>query len=84
MLHGTDSFTAARLIWHDVRERGGVFPWLRHRPVYTLGAALRILHVKNLGMDFAPEELRICPYLSHGPWGPEKFSAFRCNNVQYP
>ena len=28
---------------------------------YTPGAALRIADVKNIGMDFASEVLRICP-----------------------
>ena len=28
---------------------------------YTLGPPLRILHIKNMGMDLAPERLRICP-----------------------
>ena len=32
--------------------------------LYTLGPALRILHVKNLGNDLRPEELRICPRLT--------------------
>ena len=30
---------------------------------YTLGPALRTLHVKNLGTDLAPERLRTCPWL---------------------
>ena len=30
--------------------------------VYTLGPALRIPHVKNMGKDLALEELRICPW----------------------
>ena len=32
---------------------------LKHLTVYTFGPALRIADVKNLGKDFAPEELRI-------------------------
>ena len=38
-----------------------------HRYYYTLGPVLRILHVKNMGKDFSPEELRICPRLMGGP-----------------
>ena len=34
---------------------------------YTLGPPLRIADIKNMGKDFAPEDLRICPWPSHGP-----------------
>ena len=33
---------------------------------YTLGAPLRILHVKNVAMIFAPERLRIFPHVTWG------------------
>ena len=39
---------------------------------YTLGPALRTLHVKNLGRDLAPERLRTCPWGARGPRRPEK------------
>ena len=35
--------------------------------LYTLGPALRIPDIKNMGKDLAPEELRICPRLMGGP-----------------
>ena len=35
--------------------------------LYTFGPALRILHVKNIGMTLAPKELRICSRLMGGP-----------------
>ena len=31
-------------------------------PNYTLGSPIRIPNYKNLGVDLAPEELRICPW----------------------
>ena len=34
---------------------------------YTLGPALRIPDIKNLGKELAPEELRICPEFTGGP-----------------
>ena len=59
-------------------------PVLPYRHPYTLGPALRILHVKNVGKDLAPEELRIshdCP-MGHG--GPEKILDFQVQKRQNP
>ena len=50
--------------------------------LYTLGPALRIPDIKNMGRDLALEELRIshdCP-VGHGDQS--KFWIFRCKNVK--
>ena len=46
---------------------------------YTLGPPLRILHVKNVGKDLAPEELRICPLQAGGPAGKQNFAILDAN-----
>ena len=45
--------------------------------MYTPGPALRILHVKNMGMILAPERLRICPGLMEHR-RPEEILAVLC------
>ena len=51
---------------------------------YTLGPALRIADIKNMGRDLAWEELRICPWLAHEPWGPERILDFLLHKHQNP
>ena len=49
---------------------------------YTLGPALRMADIKNMGRDLALEELRMshdCP-VGHGDQS--KFWIFRCKNVK--
>ena len=55
------------------------FSHARHHTCYTLGPPLRILHVKNVGKDLAPEELRICPLLAGGPTGQQIFAILDAN-----
>jgi hypothetical protein len=50
--------------------------------VYTLDSPLRIPDVKNMGKDFAPEELRISHDCPMGHEHQRKFWIFRCKNVK--
>ena len=59
-------------------DGGWAIMWARaDRFDYTLGPALRIADIKNMGKDLAPEELRICPEFAGGPARPAIFFDFR-------
>ena len=47
-------------LFRNLATLGCVLCILRSGKAYTLGPALRILHIKNVGKNFALEELRIC------------------------
>ena len=49
---------------------------------YTLGASLRIPYIKNIGVAFALEALRICPWLTPRPRRAAEISIFLAQNVK--